>query len=199
LLAWALELADAVRRDFAAPDGGFYSTSERAERLLVRPRSLADASVPSDNAAAAELLARLGRLTGDTALTAAAEAAVAPLGAAMERHPQAFASALAVRRTLATPPREVVLVGDPAAEDTAALVAAWRRRADPEVDALLVTAPDDPLGRRCPLAQGRERIGGRATAYVCRAGACRLPVTEVDAFEAELDALGLAAAVTGRA
>ena len=35
-------------------------------------------------------------------------------------------------------------------------------------------------------------IEGRASAYVCQAGACRLPVTEVAAFERELDAIGLA-------
>ncbi len=192
LLELALDLAAVVRRDFEAEDGGFYSTSRRGERLLVRPRSLADAAVPSDNAAAAELLARLARLTGDGALEEAAERAVRPLEGPMQRHPQAFASALAVHRILAEPPREVVLVGDPRAADTAALAAAWRRRADPSVAALLVSGPDDALARRCPLAQGRERLEGRASAYVCEAGACRLPVAEVAAFERELDAIGLA-------
>jgi uncharacterized protein YyaL (SSP411 family) len=60
------------------------------------------------------------------------------------------------------------------------------------VAAVRVSGPDDPLARRCPLAQGRVRIGGRATAYVCEAGVCRLPVTGVEAFERELDAIGLA-------
>jgi len=192
LLELALDLAAVLRRDFEAEDGGFFSTSCRGERLLVRPRSLADAAVPSDNAAAAELLARLARLTGDGALAQAAERAVAPLADAMARHPQAFASALTVRRILAEPPREVVLVGDPGSDDTVALTAAWRRRADPAVAALLVSGPDDALARRCPLAQGRERLEGRATAYVCRAGACRLPVVGAAAFERELDAIGLA-------
>jgi uncharacterized protein YyaL (SSP411 family) len=192
LLELALDLAEVVRRDFEAEDGGFYSTSRRAERLLVRPRSLADAAVPSDNAAAAELLARLARVTGDGASAEAAARAVGPLEDVMERHPQAFATALAVRRILTEPPLEVVLVGDPRGADTAALAAAWRRRADPTVAALLVSGPDDALARRCPLAQGRERLEGRASAYVCQGGVCRLPVVEVAAFERELDAIGLA-------
>ncbi len=191
LLELALDLAAVVRRDFEADDGGFYATSRRAEPLLVRPRSLMDASVPSDNAAAAELLARLARLTGDDALADAAERAVRPLDDALGRHPQAFASALNVRRFLAEPPREVVLVGDPGDPATAALIDVWRRRADPSVAALLVSGPDDPLARRCPLTQGRERLEGRATAYVCRAGACRLPVADARAFERELDAIDL--------
>ena len=192
LLELALDLAAVVRRDFEADGGGFYATSRHAERLLVRPRSLVDASVPSDNAAAAELLARLARLTGEDALAASAERAVRPLDDAMGRHPQAFASSLTVRRILAEPPREVVLVGDPGDPATVALTDAWRRRADPSVAALLVSGPDDALARRCPLTRGRDRVRGRATAYVCRAGACRLPVDDAAAFERELDAIDLA-------
>ncbi len=191
LLIWALDLARTVRRDFAAPDGGFYSTSARAERLLIRPRSFADASVPSDNAAAAELLALLSRLTGDPELADASEAALAPLPAATARHPQAFASALAARLALTAPPREVVLVGDPGEETTAALLAVWRRRADPSVAAVLVSGAADPLVERAPLLQDRTRLDGRATAYVCEAGTCRLPVTTPEAFEEALDAVGI--------
>ena len=192
LLAWAFELAEVVRRDFEDDGGGFYATSVRAERLLVRPRSLADAAVPSDNAAAAELLAQLARLGGDEALVQAAARAVAPLAEVMGSHPQAFASALQVGALLERPPREVVLVGDPEADDTGALLRAWRRRSDPTVEAVLVRGPDDPVTARVPWAQGRSRLDGRATVYVCEAGACRLPVTEVEAFERELDAIGLA-------
>jgi len=190
LLAWALALADVIGSDFEDEAGGFYATSARGERLLVRPRTLADASVPADNAAAAELLARLGRLTGDDALARAAERAVRPLAEPARQHPQAFASSLVVWELLASPPRQVVLVGDPGAEDTAALVGVWREHGDASVTALLVTGPDDPLARRAPLTAGRERLDGRATAFVCRAGTCRLPVTAPEDFERELDSVG---------
>ncbi|MEJ2668242.1 MAG: thioredoxin domain-containing protein [Deinococcales bacterium] len=188
-LAWALELADVVRRDFADEAGGFYSTSVHAERLLVRPRALSDAATPSDNGAAGELLARLGRVTGDLELTGAAARAVRPLDAVMARHPQAFASALQVRTLLERAPREVVIVGAPESEDTAALTAVWRRCGDASIDALLVRGQDDPLLERAPLARGREPLDGRATAYVCRAGVCRLPTADAGTFERQLRAL----------
>jgi uncharacterized protein YyaL (SSP411 family) len=40
-----------------------------------------------------------------------------------------------------------------------------------------------------PLLAGREAIGGRATAYVCRNYACDLPVTDRDDLRRQLDAL----------
>jgi len=186
LLLWALRLAELIRSDFEDQAGGFYSTSARGERLLVRPRGLADASVPADNAAAAELLVGLARLTGDDALQAAGRRAVAPLQAAAGQHPQAFASTLMVWALLAEPPREVVLVGDPQGEDTAALKAVWRRYGDASVAALLVSGPQDPLARRSPLAAARDRLEGRATAYVCEAGACRLPTADPETFARQL-------------
>jgi uncharacterized protein YyaL (SSP411 family) len=37
-----------------------------------------------------------------------------------------------------------------------------------------------------PLLEGREQVGGQATAYVCRNFVCRLPVTDPAALRAEL-------------
>jgi uncharacterized protein YyaL (SSP411 family) len=39
-------------------------------------------------------------------------------------------------------------------------------------------------------------VGGRATAYVCEAGTCRLPATDPAAFERALDAIGVPSAPT---
>jgi hypothetical protein len=51
---------------FADPGGdGFYQTGRDAEQLVVRPRELFDNAVPAGSSVAAELLQRLGRLTGD--------------------------------------------------------------------------------------------------------------------------------------
>jgi uncharacterized protein YyaL (SSP411 family) len=37
-----------------------------------------------------------------------------------------------------------------------------------------------------PLLEGRGAVDGRATAYVCERFACRVPVTEPEALQAEL-------------
>jgi len=38
-----------------------------------------------------------------------------------------------------------------------------------------------------PLLQGREAVGGKATAYVCRNYACELPVTDRAALARQLE------------
>ena len=38
-----------------------------------------------------------------------------------------------------------------------------------------------------PLLEGREAVGGKATAYVCRNYACELPVTDRAALAQQLE------------
>jgi uncharacterized protein YyaL (SSP411 family) len=47
----------------------------------------------------------------------------------------------------------------------------------------------DPATSPIPLIADRIAIDGRATAYVCRAFVCRLPVDEPDALRAQLEAV----------
>ncbi len=194
-LAWAIDLGDAVVERFEDVDGGgFFSTSadlHDADALPVRPRSFVDAAVPSDNAAAAELLARLARVTGRERYLEAAERALALLGDAPARYPQAFASTLVTRDLLAAAPVELVLLGAPGESDTRALREVWLERAREDVAVLALADADDPLAARSALAAGRQRLAGRATAYLCRGGACRLPVTEASDLARQLDEAGL--------
>ena len=44
-------------------------------------------------------------------------------------------------------------------------------------------------GVELPLLAGRGAVDGRATAYVCQAYACELPVTDRAALATQLDAL----------
>ena len=50
---------------FADPRGGLYSTSDRAETLITRPKEIFDGALPSGNTAAALLFDQLDRLTGE--------------------------------------------------------------------------------------------------------------------------------------
>src|SRR5204862_60648 len=57
-LAEAAALAEKIRLDFGAEEGGFFSTARGHEPLIVRPREGHDGAIPSANAAAAMVLAR---------------------------------------------------------------------------------------------------------------------------------------------
>src|ERR1035437_4464747 len=82
---------------------------------------------------------------------------------------------------------EVALAGDPAAEDHRALARPVSAR---YVPSLVLAGGRGDAVRGIALMEGREAIGGRATAYVCRHYACRAPVTNTAALDAQLAASG---------
>ena len=49
---------------------------------------------------------------------------------------------------------------------------------------------EDPLAEVLPFLGGRGRVEGKATAYVCEGGACKLPVTTVEGLVENLSREG---------
>ncbi|MBI4770335.1 MAG: thioredoxin domain-containing protein, partial [Chloroflexi bacterium] len=170
----AVELAEAMLAHFAAPDGGFYDTSDDHEALVTRPRDLQDNATPSGNAMAATALLRLAALSGEGRYARAAEDALRLAVSALPRHPTAFAQWLVALTFYLGSPVEIAIVGEPGAEDTRALLAEAARGFRPFQ--VLAVAPDG--SSPVPLLAGRSRVAGKATAYVCQNFACRLPVTD---------------------
>ncbi len=179
----AAEAASGLVELFSAPDGGWYTTGADAEALVVRPRELFDGALPSGGSVAALALARLGALSGDRACTERAEATLAAAARALRAAPLAFPHLLQAALLLEDGPVEVV--AGRAVEPT--VVASIQSRYLPEV----VLAWGEPTAS--PLWSGRD-LAGDASVYVCRRGACRLPVQGGEAVLAELhSALGRAA------
>ena len=190
--AWldlAVDLAGAVVEHFRDPRGGFFSTPADGEALIVRPKNVFDAATPAEGVAAAELLLRVGRLVGERSFEELAAAAIRPVRDAMSAQPRGFGTALSVAEALLSPPREVAIVGEVGAEDTRALLEVLRARDLSYVSEALSAGPDDPLARQIPFLEERGAVGGKATAYVCEGGACRLPVTTPEALAEQLDAV----------
>jgi hypothetical protein len=176
-------LADRILDRFADPEGAFFDTPDDGEALVVRPRNQQDNATPSGSSMAASVLLRLAALTGDARYQAAAEGALATVGPFLARHPTAFAHWLSVLEAAHAGIVELAIVGDPGEAGTRALV----RVADARYRPFTVRAlAADPEASTVPLMQLRFRLGGRATAYVCRDFACRQPVTEPEALEALL-------------
>ena len=171
----ARELMDAALDHFQAEDGSFYDTSDDHEQLVTRPRDLQDNAVPSGNAMATTVLLKLGAYTGEARYVEIAESLLGRLQASIPRYPTAFGQWLIAHDLAVNAPQEVALVGDPGAPDTQALLQVVFDGFRPnQVAALKKPGASSPI----PLLEGREPIGGRATAYVCRRFACQMPVTE---------------------
>ena len=108
----ARHLAEHILADFAAPGGGFFSTSAGHEVLLVRHREGHDGAVPAANAAAAHLLARLAAHNGRSDWRTAASDALGAWGAVIAREPRAFAESLITFSLLAEGPVELAFIGN---------------------------------------------------------------------------------------
>jgi uncharacterized protein len=168
----AVETARAMLTLFGDRPGPLRTTGTDAPGLLTRPVDLFDGAVPSANAAAAGALCRLAALTGDSDLQDAGERLLQLLGPVAERHPLALAGTVLAAGHAPGAGAEIVVTGD-----RPDMLAAIRRRFEPTA----VCAWGQPT--TSPLWAGRAD----GATYVCRAGACRLPIDEPGALDALLE------------
>jgi uncharacterized protein YyaL (SSP411 family) len=181
------ELVDAIQGHFADAAGGFFDTADDAESLVSRPRDLQDNALPSGGAMAATVLLRLAALTGSNDHRRSAERALVEAVDLAPRHPTFFGQWLIALDLATSPIAEIAIVGaldDPA---TAALIQAARSGYRPHG---VIAVAAEGAGSAVPLLEGRDAIGGRPTAYVCRDFACRLPVHDPAALTELLDEAG---------
>jgi len=181
----ARELADLMIEHFSDTTGGFFDTSDDHEALIIRPKGLQDNAVPSGSAMAAFALLRLAGPCGEPRYAELAQRSLAQVQPLLTRYPLGFGQWLIALGYALACPREVAIVGDPDAADTRALLEVCRVGYRPHQIVALGT-PDAETSA-IPLLQGRSRIGGRATAYVCVGMACRAPVTDPAALQASLE------------
>ncbi|MCL3836275.1 thioredoxin domain-containing protein [Aeromicrobium duanguangcaii] len=165
----ARRVADRALAHFRAEDGGWYDTADDTEALVVRPRDVSDNANPSGSSALAHGLLALAAVTGDHDVRAAAVDCVESAAALATGAPRFAGWTLAAAEALHDGPAEIAVVGE---------VAGPMHRA-----ALGLTAPGAVVvatreGSPVPLFEGRQAIGGHATAYVCRDFVCALPVTD---------------------
>jgi len=170
--------------------GGFCSTAEDHEALIVRLQDGQDGATPAANAVAARALARLSFHLGDEELREIAAAAVAAHGAAIAKLPRAFAASLRVVDLLLEGPLEIAVAAG-AGED-----AIHRELARHFLPNRLLIRHGGGAASLAPaeLLAGKAAVGGQATAYICREQHCLPPVIEPAELAAALEGAGRAAA-----
>jgi uncharacterized protein YyaL (SSP411 family) len=185
-LGAAAVLADIILARFAdAAHGGFFDTSSDHETLISRPKDIFDNATPSGNAVAADVLLRLGLLTGKAEYERAAEGVLNLLREPMSRYPLGFARALNALDFRLGRPKEVAIVGRPGAADTEAML---RVVFGPFLPNKVVAGAAHGNGVAIPLLEGREQRDGRATAYVCEHYVCQAPTTDPEELRALMSA-----------
>ena len=183
-------LTDALLAHFwDAADGGFFQTADDAsDSRAARRKSISDGVLPSANSAALLVLTRLAGMTGKAEYRRKAEQVAALYPGDAEAASISFGAFFSALDLLVGPSFEVVVVGDPAAGDTKSMLRELSRRFLPHATVILrpTTTVDPPITRLAPFTTAQVSLGGRATAYVCEAGSCRLPTTDVGVMLAHL-------------
>jgi len=177
LIDRAMELADIMLREFwDERGGGLFYTGKSHEPLISRAKPVFDASIPSGNAIAAQLLLRLYHLVGAEDYHTRAETILRSYYDAMVSQPFGFAHMLCALDQYLHPAKEIVIVGERSDARTTDLIKEIHSLYLPN-KAVLIFAPGESLEKVSPLMVGKQQIDGRPTAYVCQNFTCSAPVT----------------------
>jgi uncharacterized protein YyaL (SSP411 family) len=179
----AISWVDSLDRHFADTAGGYFFTADDTEALLTRTKSAADNAVPAGNAVMIEVLARLHLLTGDAKYLARAESSIAAFAGEIERNFFPLGTYLNGIDFLARA-AHVIIIGTPDAADTKELAAAAHAAGDAAI-LLQILPSDEGLPEGHP-ARGKNRLGGAATAYLCRGQSCSAPLIDPHALATAL-------------
>ena len=184
-LGRALQLTDAmVDRFLDANRGGFFFSAAGKADLIVRQREVYDGAVPSGNSVALYNLVRLARLTGRPDYEKLVSDTASAFSRQVASQPAAFTFFLSGLDMVIGPSQELVIVGDPAAEDTRSLLAVAWEGYHPNL-VVLLRSPGDAgkaIVELAPFTESFDLLDGRAAAYLCSGFACERPVSEPDAL-----------------
>jgi uncharacterized protein YyaL (SSP411 family) len=181
----AIRLTDAMVDRFLDTDrGGFFFSAAGKADLIVRQREVYDGAVPSGNSVALYNLVRLARLTGRPDYEKLVSETASAFSRQVASQPAAFTFFLAAMDMVIGPSQELVIVGDPTAEDARALIAVAREGYQPNLVVLLRPPGDAGKGfaEAAPFTESFGLLDGRAAAYLCSGFACERPVSEPDAL-----------------
>jgi uncharacterized protein YyaL (SSP411 family) len=200
-LEWAKVLQDRQNGLFWDPvEGGWFSTTGRDESVLLRLKEDYDGAEPAASSVAVLNLLTLAHLSLDSQTPrphsgqgdgleprAQVELTLGTFAARAAQSGRTVPMMLAALSTYHSGMPQVVIVGDPASDQTRALLEVLRRRYLPTAITVPVHATSrDRLDRQLPwMAAMRER-NGRATAYVCRDFSCQAPATDREDLDRQL-------------
>jgi uncharacterized protein YyaL (SSP411 family) len=183
MLREATALTDELEAGFAdGGRGGYFFTTDRHEKLMLRDKPDHDDALPAGNSIAAANLLRLHELTSDDRYRTRAEATFRAFAHVVADAPTSLPKLLVALDFLLDRPKQIVIVSPPGVEPTA-LLAQLRRVFVPNRVVLRVIDGAPPVS---PLCEGKVARGGKPTAYVCIGTACEQPTTDPAVFARQL-------------
>ena len=190
-LEWALTLQRRQDELFWDADGGWFSTTGKDPSVLLRLKEDYDGAEPAASSVGVMNLLLLSHLVEDPGMMDKAERALAAFASRAAQMGRAVPMMLAALSTYHAGMAQVVLAGDPAADETRALGRVVYGRYLPSTLVLPVTPSHrERLGALLPWTASMPMRDGQATAYVCRDFTCQAPTMTPTDLDAQLDAVG---------
>ncbi|MDQ3043041.1 MAG: thioredoxin domain-containing protein [Acidobacteriota bacterium] len=170
----AVRLADLMIAEFWDEGaGGFFFTANNHEKLLMRSKEFYDNATPSGNSAAADVLLKLAKLTGDENYERYAVTVLRLVAPQIKRYAQAFGRVLSAMEFHLNPIKEIVILGEKGNELERKV---WHEYLPNKIVVLAEGRSETSI----PLLRERKMIDGKPTAYVCENFVCQKPVTTVE-------------------
>ena len=168
--------------------GGYFLTSDDHEKLIAREKPSYDGAEPSGNSVQALNLLRLEELTTEDRYRKRAERSLRAFSGRLSQAPTSLSELLLAVDFSDDVPKEVVIVAPRSRQEAEPFLARLRSSYVPNrILAVAVEGRDlAAQGELVALLQGKVAQGGKATAYVCERGVCKLPTTDPDAFARQI-------------
>jgi uncharacterized protein len=184
----ALALESVVEKHYLdAKHGGFFTTPDDGEPLLVREKPSYDGAQPSGTSVAVLNLLRLYELTTEARYRALAEKTLGAFGASLEHNPLEMPKLAAALDFALDKPKEVIVVGRDGDRGDA-LIDAVRKTFLP--NRVIVIAEEGPplerIQKLAPIIDNKRAIGQRPTAYVCTDRVCQAPTSSAEVLRKQL-------------
>ena len=182
-LQTALDLnSEMIKYFWDEKDGGFYFTAEDAEELIVRQKEIYDGAIPSGNSVAVSNLFRLSRITANTDFEDKANKIMLAFSKDVESAPSGYTQMMVALGFGIGPSYEIVIVGNPEADDTKEMLSSLGKHFIPYKVVLLKHDDQETadITRIAEYTEYHSSFDGKATAYVCLDFACKMPVTNTE-------------------
>jgi len=171
-LQFAIELAEAMlARFYDKEEGGFWQAAPDAADLILRVKEDYDGAEPSGNSVAILALLKLGAITDRKDFKQAAEKGLRLFAKRLHELPQAVPYLLLGLDYWLEEPKRAVIVGDPLAPNTRALIRAAHSVYQPNKVVLGNLGPVEPFARTLPTKDA-------PVVFLCTGAACLPPASD---------------------
>jgi hypothetical protein len=179
-LVFARQLADVLLQQFEDKScGGFFFTSDDHEKLIHRPKPLADESMASGNGVAAYSMARLGHIIGEPKYIEVARRVYQAGASSIKKFPSAHSALLTGLQGFFQPPRTAVMRGPESSNWAKHITSDYR----PDLITLNIPVDENEL----PGILAERTVESETVAYVCTGGSCLPACRSIEDLVATLE------------